>query len=256
MPEEDDYIIPSIGDAPFAGLGPGDTGEVIGLGGILDIPVLASLQAVKEYIEVRDGDTQYDAKIAKLIATATNQISAHCRTKFELVEREEFFNTYSNGSNLYDLTGASEDGLTVSYAPRTFKLAAAPLVGDVKVYYDYQRVFGDDTLLTGGNVDYFVQAEEGKLLILRGMANTIRGLKVRYSGGYPVSDGVIQCPDDLRHGCVIQTIYLWHRSLPENVGSETDNTGKNRSRFTRSGMLSSEAVSLVSRFRRPWVGQT
>lgn len=93
------------------------------------------------------------------------------------------------------------------------------------------------------------------------MAENPRGLKVVYTAGYEAGDdGSLDAtaPADLRMACITQTIALYNRLAPDNVGMNSDRGQNNKNatfrQFSSTGGLTPEAAAMVVGYRQYLTG--
>jgi hypothetical protein len=130
----------------------------------------------------------------------------------------------------------------------------------VQVWYDPTRQWTDNTLLDPAS--YIVDYERGKLtayLMVRGDAQ--QSLKVVHAGGYAIdtATGTLTTSADpeLKMACIVQTVHLFTRLQPDNIGVQTDREqGKvGAGTFMTRGGLTPEAANMLWRFKRMNVGR-
>jgi len=146
-------------------------------------------QDVKSYLKLTSDtkDTVIDALIPQVEKFALN----HCnRPSFISGEISEYFN---GGGRVFILHQLPVD------ITKTFK-----------VYEDYDRVFGEDTLVD--SADYAVDPDSGILKFDYDTEDHFRSIKVIYTGGYE-SDAI---PDDLKLALVEMVVL----SMKEGEGGE------------------------------------
>ncbi len=118
-----------------------------------------------------------------------------------------------------------------------------PITSVASIYEDAEREFGSGTLLDSSN--YYVggdYAARGYVIRsntwrreLSGVARSvfwIKGpnvIKVTYSGGYTVTDGVAAVPDSLKKTVLRQCAYLWDRRM--NLGTASASGGDGSASF-------------------------
>lgn len=221
---------------------------------------LITLEDVKGLLPIRDGNTDFDAQIESHIATASMTIERACRQSFARAERSELYSSRATSEVRYDLYGADSDGLGDGLAYRsreqTLMLRAEPIdvSEDVIVRYDTRRQFGDDTIIAAEN--YFVDVERNAILLRYPTRAALSAIQVTYTAGYAEADGTLSAsiPDDLKRAAIMQTIYLFNRSLPEQLGATTIEQGDETKTLDDSG-ISREVRPLLRPYKRVLTGR-
>lgn len=221
---------------------------------------LVVLADVMSYLPVRSGNDAFDERISMLIDVATAQIETATSRLFTQQTHIEYFRTVDTASKRYDFGGSTnETGLYTHARSVRYVLKGIPIsaTADFKVFYDTKREFAADTEVPA--VNYILNRESGVLTLRTPMREGENFLKVSYTAGYatdPSNSFLVDVPADLRLACVTQTIHLFGRLTPDNIGVDTDRGSKSvdTAKFTRLGGLTVEAASMVSRYRQPLVG--
>lgn len=215
---------------------------------------LVSLEDVKAHLPIRTGVTDYDARLSLLILTATSQIEDATEREFHEATRTQDFGTPQTASYDYDFGGtANESGLVQVARPANFTLKTVNIdPNTLSVYYDPSRAFGADTLVDPAN--YVLDAAKGFLSVRIPMTRTVAGLRVVHTGGYAAAGSPsslsASIPVDLKMACIAQTLFLWARVDPMNIGRMAEKKeGEGANSFTSRGGLTPEAAALLVRYR-------
>ncbi len=225
---------------------------------LLSSPIV-SLDDVKIHMPVRDGNADFDDKLTAFIRVATTQIENATKRSFTLQARTELFNSPETSRLVYNFAGSDTGlipdvnaGLARRVRETILMLDVFPVdtALNVDVFYDPNRKFPANTEIDEDA--YFVDGDAGRILLRFPMARGIQFIKVTYTGGHVVADSTLSAsaPEDLKLACILQTIYLFKKSNPDNVGARKDRKqGKvNEAQFTRSSGLTPEAASLLVPF--------
>jgi|GEM_PF-4520078 len=224
---------------------------------------LVSVADVRPLMAIRAGDEDYDDRIRGLIAIATQQIETATGRKFTRQEFTQVFPTYDGMQVQYDFgSPGNVDGVLASFRPIRYNLRGCEIQTSpaMQVFYDPREEYGADTLRE--DFDYMIRptAEQGYIELRFGTAETPAGLKVIYTAGYEVdtdSDTLrVAAPEDLRYACVLQTIFLFNRLAPSNIGIDIDRGegATMKARFTSRGLAPEVGMMLVG-YRQPRMGR-
>jgi hypothetical protein len=216
---------------------------------------LISLDHVKQFLPVRAGVTDFDAKILLLIQAASDQISHAVRRDFTYQECTDLFHSLNATRNSYDFGGSSDTGVVTTANEQIVQLKGYNIdqAEDFSVYYDPMRIFGDDTLLDMDLGAYFIDYDNSRVLISVPTRAHRLSIKVVYKAGYVVSDegGLTDLPESLKQACAMQTMYLWNKMFPENVSVANERDGSIRGTyFTTKGGLLPDVEALIAPYRR------
>lgn len=218
---------------------------------------IITLDHLKQYLSVRAGVTEYDARLTAFIQVASQSLENFTRRAFAQKAYTTFFNSRNTFADVYNLYG-SGDAYRRSVREVSYSLPGYPVAEaePVTVLYDPDRKFGPETELTSD--DYYLDAEFGRIFISLPMRKGERTIKVTYTAGYPVEGGTLQtnAPEDLKLACTLQAIHLWNRSQPDNVGVEVDRSqGETASALAANpGGLCVEAAMLAAPYKRLLLG--
>lgn len=226
---------------------------------------LVSLDDAKAALQVREGNTDHDPRLLFLIETASETIEQATDRWFTRAVRTQDFRTARSVTVSYDLFGSSnEDGLTFGARTQRFVLRGCPFdpTQPLDVRYDPMRGFGDDTKLDPSSYTVRIDPVTGgaELLLRYGTSDGDGTLRVTYTAGFEVVDGVLaDVPRRLAMGCLAQVMFLWAKTLPENIGMGEDTSKKSRSvnggRFLSASGLTPEAAEFVSQYRALLMGR-
>lgn len=217
---------------------------------------IVGLADIKASMPVAAGNTDYDVRLSSLLQAATLDIQGHINrvlTRQTMVQR---FNTAASVSYDYDLYGTSnESGLLSRAREQRFVLSAYPLdLGQsVVVNYDPAGAFTDPTRVVDPSL-YALDPVAGTLRLWAGTARYTGALQVSYTGGYAVdgSNVLVGVDPRLALACITQTVFLYNRLSPDNIGMESDrsrgmaNRASMVQKFASKSGLTPEAASFLS----------
>lgn len=222
---------------------------------------LVTLNELKTYIQIKDTNTAYDAELKQLARVATKSLETFTRRSFEAAEYTEYFGTRNSVTYMYDVSGdySNAEGILQDAQVQKFNLKGYPvdLEEDFLVYYDPNRVFGDDTLVP--DTDYFLNAAGNTLFLMRGTVESPRAIKIVYTGGYTTaldgSDLIINgAPEDLKLACITQVVFFFSKLTESNVGVK--GSKKHSPEYIQNEqMLCPEAQALAFPYRKNLVGR-
>lgn len=216
---------------------------------------LISVQHLKQFLPVRDGNTNFDQKLLTLIESVSKQIEQACRRTFLKQEINELFHSLNCGSNVYDFGGSSDTGITQRVTEQILLLKGInlDLAEDFILRYDTYRVFDTDTVLAQGS-DFFIDEENCRVIVSYPTRACRMSFKATYTAGYEEDadeGGLIGLPEDIRMACVLQCIYVWNKTIPENTSVANERDGSIRGTyFTIKGGLLPDAQALLAPYRR------
>lgn len=219
---------------------------------------LISLADVKSLLPIRAGNTQFDAQLTALILVATRQIEHFCRREFAKSVRTEYRTPRNTEVYGYDLHGQSETGVSAGVADQLMLLQASPVdtEAEFKVYYDPARVFGEDTLVPAENI--FLDAQPTTATIhFRWPTRAVRNsVKLVYTAGFLSADGSLSAslPLDIKQAAIFQTVYMFNRSLPDDMGSSTRTEDGQTIEVERDAIVR-EAAALLAPYRKLLIGR-
>jgi len=215
---------------------------------------LISVDDVKDFLPIRDGLTKYDDKIRAILDGVTTQFGMALRRNLVRGAVVEHHDTLDTRSWHYDLLGLSDDGLIASARAQSFWLntfalqeSPAPVVA-----YDPHMVFPGTSILEPGE-DYVVDYDHSRIVLKAGTVRAIRALRVSYTGGFAVTDGVLQgVPEDILLAAKLQALHMWNRVNPESVSVSSDrNDGyKVGTPLAVKGGLLPDVIALLAPYRR------
>lgn len=227
---------------------------------------LATLAEVKALLRVREGTTEHDQRIQLLLNTASSQITTALRRQLAGGQYVDLFRTVGSGRARYDWRGSTnESGQVYDVRRQRFVLTALTVdpAQPFEVRYDPRGVFGDDTVVNPEL--YTLEPEDGVLWLEAITQDALAALRVTYAGGWPEDDagtlsvalGADMRFAPLRLACITQTVHLFSRLVPDNIGVDADRGAGTvpTGRFTTRGGLCSEAQALVAPFVQPLVGR-
>jgi hypothetical protein len=190
---------------------------------------LISLAAAKVAVPVRAGNTDLDARIATLLAAASEDIEFHTDRQFTYNAWVQNFDTVLNLNREYDIYGGSFNEFGVVYVPRKqrFILQGYPIDPNIPVVVNYDPSL---QFLPGTIIDpslYIVDYKLGAVFTNFGMGTTMAALQITYNAGYG-TDTVNNCltgiSSKLALACTTQVGFLWNKLHPDNVGMDADRT--------------------------------
>jgi hypothetical protein len=87
----------------------------------------------------------------------------------------------------------------------------------------------------------------------------VEALRVVYEAGYEISDGTLSesLPADLKLACIVQTMHLFNRLQPDNIGVDVSRgEGQNATaRWTTKMGLSPEVMGMVRHYKALAIGK-
>ena len=212
---------------------------------------------LKPAIGVEPGYTAQDAKLLQVIQKATQDIEAVTGRNFSRNQYIEILDTATNYVVNYDMYGYSTSGYLTYGKLSPIRLKNFPVdeTAEFKVYYDPQRRWTDEFLLT--EEDYDLNPETGELVLNRNTTACKRSVKVIYTAGYAPTtvDGetalASSLPRDLVQACIWQAQHTYDKSTT-NINSEySGSVGKGDSyRYVNIHGLVPEALAIAVRYKR------
>ena len=189
---------------------------------------LCSLGTLRAVLGVAPGETLDDAKLNALIAKASVQIVAYCRSSFGvLVVADEL----RDGDDSPLLTLAHTPILSVSALSIDGQAVG---VTEVKVYPNWIR-FED-----GG--EYNARLRGSGRIFPRGCQN----VRVSYRAGYA------RVPADIMQACIDQVIYLQNTLPKQGLVSETNAVANATTQYSHTALCPAARIA-CNRYRRPRV---
>lgn len=218
---------------------------------------LITLAEAKQFLPIREGNTGFDAKLLSMNLAATTLLGNWCRQSWVRAEHTDYFATRSTNRQLIDLH--SDDNMSgVLDAPyeSRYRLRHHPVDEDetITVYYDPTRVFAADTVVP--DTQWFFDPKTNQIILLRGVSQHPRALKVVYTAGFAVTEGdddendnlSASAPPDLKLACQTQVLFMFNKIESGSVGTEAQADGGEV--FADSSILCSEAKELAAPYRR------
>lgn len=217
---------------------------------------------VKAALGVRSGVAQFDDRLKSLVRTATAQIETAVSRRFTRQQFNEYFRTSRTDRLFYDLySPTNEDGVRRDPRRQRYNLTGFPVVENdpllpATVWYDPNRAWTDDRIVQPAS--YILDATRGTLDVQIASIEHPAALRVRYTAGYvvdtvtdpdePVLTGL---PEELKVACVTQTIFLFNKLGPSNVGVTTDRGqgSAGEASFSRQGGIAPEAAALIAAYK-------
>lgn len=221
---------------------------------------LVTLDDIKEHLPIRTAVTEYDATLTKLALVATRQIERACRRHFTKQQFVELHTARHAFHNVLDLQGGSESGMVTRIREQTLILKAKPIDLDetFEIRYDpnADRAF-DSQFDVIEEDDYSVDPDTGVVILTVKTYHVRDGIQVTYTAGY--AEGVSgtlseNAPDDLKLAAAVQTIWLWKRVLPDNIGG-VDKDSQGQGQPFRSHVLAPVVPGLLTPYVRPLTGK-
>lgn len=229
----------------------------------------------KTICNIRETKTDMDLTIDHLIMVATEQIERATGRSLTYQTFVELFPTKRTIDMSYDDSGWSHNMTSYRVKDSSFYLSGLnvdPLTLDVR--YDPSRVFDMSTALSP--VDYYLDADNGKLTIMTGTRQASNALQVSYAAGWvPQPDDNVTEEDGTTHpltltdtipfaikeACLLQVAYLYARRRPDNIGLTGDRSHGKADQYVQtlawgSKMgLAPEVVGLVRDLKKPVLGR-
>jgi hypothetical protein len=228
---------------------------------------LVTLNEVRGYMAIRADVSMpdVDARLTTLTMLATRQLETALSMEFDYKQRTQYFTPSKAAQYKYDMTGQSmfESGVRAAPRSQSMWLKAPPidLNAAVSVWYDPALAYDDTTLLDPASGAYVLDEERGKLTLRIMSYHHERAIKVSYFGGYTIDQATgtltTSAPVELKTACIIQTVFLFTRIQPDNIGMNVDRgQGKvSDGTFSTRGGITPEASSLLWSYRRPALGK-
>lgn len=222
---------------------------------------IITLAYLKTFLPIRAGNTDFDAKLTEIIKTASQMIEDYCHMEFAEAARTQYFTSRATRHIGLDLHGGSEDGKLLTAREQLLVLNCKPVseADPVSVYYDPKGRFGDDVSALDPEVDYRVDYLNGLIYLTYPTSYVRRGVKVEFTAGYAVASGTLQdsAPTDLKMACLVQSIFLFNKLTPENIGVSEDREEGSTSTgtYTKPAGLVPEAAAMLKNYRQVLVGR-
>lgn len=129
-------------------------------------------------------DSTHDTIITSLIQYISKNIETYCNRSFKKESRTEVFNA----------------------GRKYYFLSAVPIDSSVALI----------VTLTGAaqtiNSQYYLWDDLGLIEFITSPTDTTpKAVSITYTGGYTETDSILTVPDDLKHACIEQTIFLFRR---------------------------------------------
>lgn len=215
---------------------------------------LITLEEFKQYLDMNSGVTNYDSRIEVISAQATKQLEQFTRQKFTKAARTEYFGTYDNSVPELDLAGTSRDGYYDKTTPRPLLLGSMPVdsSADFSLKYDPYRRW--DEVEDVSEDAYFVDYDNGKVILEFATVASLRSIKVEYTGGYASSGSPAtlsdSAPEDLKLACLAQSYFLFDKLHSQSFGIEAQSGSDGKTYRKQDGILCHEAMRLAQPYRR------
>lgn len=207
--------------------------------------VFCTVNDVKTLTPIHSAWTGFNTALGAIIPAATGQIKTFCRRTFEVGSYTEYF-------------------LSPMEVPARIHVIEPPITSSSIVFvYDKSGRFVDSALSTSlvEDTDFTVNYDTGLITLTGEFEYSRRGLKIVYTGGYPVvaeSPPRVQVPAQVVQACAIQAAFLLERTMAGQMGKQTSEEARAAStKWTSSATsgLVAEAQALVTPYRRPLVGR-
>jgi hypothetical protein len=231
---------------------------------LVTIDEVKALMAMRADIEM----PAVDARLESLILLATGQLETALNVEFTYGPRTQYFNSAKSARYTYDFGGGmNEYGTVGNPIAQTVLLLAPPIdtseaANDLQpftVSYDPSGEWGPATVVPPSG--YRLDAQRGRLT-LRIMAHAHeQAIQVQFVGGYQVDPDTTtltnSAPADLKMACIIQTIHLFTRLQPDNIGhgQEMESGKVGTSAFLTRGGITPEAAAMLWRYKRMNMGR-
>lgn len=223
---------------------------------------LIALDDLKAQLPIREGNDEFDEKLAFIINAVSEQIEKFCRRQFAKQSYSEIFHVQAGATTEYDLYGGGygsnsfHDGLLVKPSDLPFRLGMSPIAdaASVRVFYDLSHRFEPETELAAS--EFTVLAEKGLVFVSKPLRKSRDSVKITYEAGYE-ADGEPanlseSLPADLKMAVITQCLHVWQKLDLSNVSVTDDReTGSTqRSRFSAQGGFLPDVQHLVAPYRR------
>lgn len=244
---------------------------------------LVTTDEVKAFMAVR-ADIEMpavDARLEMLILLATEQLETALNVEFTYGVRTQLFNAAKAARYSYDFGATiNEYGTIANPIAQTLLLSAPPIDMSagamalltpaldpalpapsvpLMVLYDPDGEWGPETIVPP--ISYKLDAVRGRLTLRIMSIAREQAIQVQYVGGYQVdpetSTLTNSAPTDLKMACIIQTVHLFTRLQPDNIGHANDLEGGKlaMSPYLTRGGITPEAANLLWRYKRINMGR-
>lgn len=231
---------------------------------------LVSVPELKVYIQVEEGNTEFDAQLLGMAKTATKLLETWCRREFAKKEYTEIFTTRQSGGFVYNLWGGAfdDDGLIEQPGVQRFNLKGPPIDTDeaITIAYSPSRMYDTGQIVTSSQ--YFLDADKGTLLLFLSTAAVSKALKITYTGGYDTEEDTLGsggdtvtydlisgAPDDLKMAAITQTMFLFNKIRESSIGV-VGSSGRNSPVYSQNELLlCPEAIALATPYRKVLLGR-
>ncbi len=216
-----------------------------------------TIDEVRSRLPFRDTNFDKDERLQEIIATSSLQIEASLGRVFAVQAYVEFFNSRNTRRFSYDVYGDSDEGFQYISDEIPLYLNGWPIddMLTVEIRYDTSRAFLAGSVVPVANYD--IDVENSRILLAHPMFRARRSIQVTYTAGFANDAGSPATlsgtlPSDLKEACILQTIHMFNRTNPDNVGLAIDRTkGRaNLGRFTTTSGITPEAATLIKKYRR------
>lgn len=220
---------------------------------------LISVTYLSSFLPIRPGNSSFDSKLMSIINGVTAEVEQACNRSFDKQVHTEFVNSRQTRGAQYDFAGESDQGVIPVHVEQTIRLRATPVDTGVavSVYYDPNRVFGEDTKLAATSL--FISSDE--IIISHPMRACKKAIKLVYTAGYGTGltdeeslEDVI--PADLRLAVVKQCMHAWAKASPENVSVDRDESSGDGdgARFSVKGGFLPDVSLVLANYKRVLTG--
>lgn len=229
---------------------------------------LVTLDEVRAYMAIRSDVSMpdVDLRLSNLTMLATRQLEQALDCEFDYKQRTEYFSTSKSSRYKYDFgasTGINEWGVRAAPMTQSFWLKGWPvdLNQPFSVWYDPHRQFDDTTLVDPNCGGYILDDVRGKLDLTIMAHPHQRAVQVQYYGGYAIDTATgtltTSAPIELKTACIIQTVFLFTRVQPDNIGMTQDRGGGKvgQGTFSTRGGITPEAANMLWGYKRLAVGK-
>lgn len=214
---------------------------------------LASIEDMRDHLNVREGTTTYDTRIKSVLLAATKMIENGVGRDFSRKSHMQLVNSKTTAGEYLDLYGEASGGSISRTSDQTIILAGINVDPDTfEARYSPTREFTDATIIPAKAITL----DGNKVHISHPMYHGNRTIKLSYTAGFQTTEGsdeafpVLDVTHDLSYACCLQALTLWHRNAPNSAGLSSDEKSKKGASFKVRGGLDPDVIALVAPYRR------
>jgi hypothetical protein len=187
---------------------------------------ILSLEDVKGFLDIPQGDTDYDGKLESVVNALTTMFAVYTGR-----------DTIMNSAIIEYTEGKGDDTLWLRNTP------VVETTSSVIVWIDEDREYGDSTLIARAN--YVVYLSTGKVVLDDEVFPvTPQSVKASYYGGW------VTLPADLRWAALEAAQWMWKRQKDGRVGVTSVSAQAGGSVSYEDGALPKSVTDVLDRYRR------